>query len=43
LESTPLSVEMLPFPSFNEPFQTAVAFRAMLNLQSELFLRVGHR
>src|SRR5437868_10695983 len=26
-ERTPLSVEMLPWPSFNPPFQTADAFR----------------
>jgi hypothetical protein len=30
LESTPLSVEIVPLPSLSDPFQTAEALRTMM-------------
>src|SRR5260370_28941369 len=36
--STPLSVEMLPFPSFKPPFQTADALRCIISLLLALSL-----
>src|SRR6202035_798400 len=41
-ESTPLGVEIDPLPSFNPPFQTAVALRSMISSYVSEFLFIRH-